>query len=592
MKVIPKKYVALVVGLMLLPALAACGAEVPTATPIPPAATSTVAPAPTDTVEAPATATTAAKPTEAATTAPVENQTGTATDTMYAAKDCSYGGLMKSIEAVNDTTVKFTLCAPDPAFPSKIAFSSLGIHSAAHLQSTGGKPLEDALGSGPYKVKSWVRGDSLTFEANPNYWGEAPKAKTLIFKWNSEATGRLTSLKAGEADGIDNPDPNDFTAIKGDATLQLIPREALNVFYIGLNNTKPPLDNEKVRQAIAMGLNRQAIVDKFYPPGSSVASHFTPCAIPGGCEGEEWYEFNLDAAKKMLAEANVGPISMKLSYRDVVRGYLPAPGKVAEEVQAQLKQLGIDASIDVQESGTFLDNASKGNLEIFLLGWGADYPDMTNFVDAHFGTGANDSFGKKFDDITALLQQAASLSDPAARNTLYAQANTLIKQHVPMVPVAHGGSATAWGAKVDKAQASPLGNEVFRLMSTPGKDNFVWVQNAEPLSLYCADETDGESLRACEQVFDPLLTYKVGSTEVEKNLASDYKANADLTEWTITLQSGVKFSDGTPLTAKDVLATYAVQWDAKHALHVGNTGNFDYWTYLFTKFLNAPPPAP
>jgi ABC-type transport system substrate-binding protein len=340
-----------------------------------------------------------------------------------------------------------------------------------------------------------------------------------------------------------------------------------------------------------MGIDRQAIVDKFYPPGSTVASHFTPCAIPGGCEGDEWYKYDVAAAKQLLTDAGMGSgFKIKLAYRDVVRGYLPTPGKVAEELQAQLKAIGIDATIDVQESGTFLDNASKGNLEMFLLGWGADYPDATNFLDAHFGTGANDSFGKKFDDITGKLGEAASLSDPTARNKLYADANNLIRQHVPMVPVAHGGSATAYSAAVQGAHSSPLGNEVFRVLSVPNKENFVWIQNAEPLSLYCADETDGESLRACEQVFDPLLSFKLGGVEVENNLAESFQPNTDLTEWTIKLRSGVKFSDNTPLTAKDVVATYSAQWDAKHALHTGNTGNFDYWTILFTKFLNAPPP--
>ena len=117
----------------------------------------------------------------------------------------------------------------------------------------------------------------------------------------------------------------------------------------------------------------------------------------------------------------------------------------------------------------------------------------------------------------------------------------------------------------------------------------MWVQNAEPLSLYCGDETDGESLRACEQIFDPLLNYKIGGVDVEKGLADSWTPNTDLTEWTIKLHPGVKFSDGTALTAKDVVATYAVQWDVANKLHVGNTGNFDYWTGLFGAFLNAPP---
>ena len=583
-----KKITFMVLIVLLLPALAACGPQAapPTPTQVPqPTPTTAAQPTPTT---AEATPTTAA---EASPTAAQENQTLTATETKYEAKDCSYGGIMKSIEAVDDTTIKFTLCVPDPAFPVKIAFSSLGIHSARQLQDTGGKPLEQALGTGPYMVQEWVRGDHLTLVANPNYWGDPPKMKTLIFKWNSEAAARLNSLRAGEADAIDNPDPNDFDAIQADKNLKLIPREALNVFYIGLNNTKPPLDNEKVRQAIAMGIDRKAIVDKFYPKGSTVATHFTPCAIPGGCEGEAWYDYNLDQAKKLIQESGVPtPIKLRLSYRDVVRSYLPSPGKVAEEVQAQLRQLGIEVTIDQQESGTFLDNASKGNLEIFLLGWGADYPDATNFLDAHFGEGANASFGKKWSDITSKLKEAASLSDIEARKKLYGEVNNLIKQHVPMVPVAHGGSATVWKANVEGAHSSPLGNETFRVVSIPGKDTFVWVQNAEPLSLYCADETDGETLRACEQIFDPLLAYKVGGVEVENALAESYSSNKDLTEWTVKLKPNIKFSDGTPLTAKDVVTTYAVQWDARHPLHTGNKGNCDYWTILFTQFLNAPPP--
>lgn len=592
-----KKFAGLMAAsLILLPLLAACGQEAaPTPTSVSATATSAPAAPPTDTVAAPTNTTAPAEtPTEAAgATATVGSSlTITATDDLYAVSDCSYGGIMKSIEAVDATTVKFTLCQSDPAFPSKIAFSSLGIQSAAHLEETAGAPLDAPLGAGPYMVQEWVRGDHLTLVPNPNYYGEAPAIKTLIFRWNESATARLSSLRAGEADGIDNPDPNDFAAIEGDATLKLYPRVALNVFYIGMNNTKPPLDNEKVRQAVAMALNRQAIVDKFYPPGSAVAQYFTPCAIPGGCEGEAWYEYNLDQAKTMLADAGFpNGFNIRLAYRNVVRGYLPSPDKVAEEIQAQLAPLGITATIDQQESATFLDNASAGNLEMFLLGWGADYPDATNFLDSHFGTGANDSFGTKWDDITSKLAAAASLSNQAERNALYAEANTAIKTHVPMIPVAHGGSAVVYNANVTGAHSSPLGNESFRVMAQPGDETFVWIQNGEPPSLYCADETDGEALRACEQIFEPLLGYKVGSTEVELGLADSYTPNTDLTEWTIKLKANAKFSDGTAVTAQDVLATYAVQWDAAHELHKGRAGNFDYWTYLFTAFLNPPPPA-
>ena len=189
-----------------------------------------------------------------------------------------------------------------------------------------------------------------------------------------------------------------------------------------MNNTFPPFDNEKVRQAIAMGIDRQRIVDNFMPPGSTVASHFTPCAIPNGCAGDEWYAFDAAAAKALLAEAGF-PDGFKttIHLRDVVRGYLPQPVIVAQDIQAQLKaNLDIDATIDVQESGTFIDNADAGKLDgIHLLGWGADYPDVTNFLDYHFGAGSSEQFGDKYDDIVAPSRKArrAPPTRPASRRT-------------------------------------------------------------------------------------------------------------------------------------------------------------------------------
>jgi peptide/nickel transport system substrate-binding protein len=358
-----------------------------------------------------------------------------------------------------------------------------------------------------------------------------------------------------------------------------------------MNNTKPPFDNEKVRQAIAMGINRQAIIDKYYPPGSSVADYFTPCIVPGGCEGDPWYPFDPQTAKALLAEAGFpNGFQTTLSYRDVVRSYLPAAGKVAEEIQTQLKEnLGIDATLNVQQSADFLRNALQGNFPLYLFGWGVDYPDQTDFLDQLFGKGANAQFGNKFDDLTTVLSQAASVADLVERNKLYAQANNLIRQHVPMVPIAHSGSATVWKAAVDGVHSSPLGDERFEFMSipsVPSQDTLVWMQAAEPLSLYCSDETDSESFRACEQIFDPLLSYESSGTTIQSGLATECTPNNGLTEWICKLRQGARFSDGTPVTANDVVETYAVQWDAADPLHTGNSGNFDYWPAFFNGFLN------
>jgi peptide/nickel transport system substrate-binding protein len=546
--------------------------------------------------------TTTAAPATTTTTLPGTTTTAPATTTTagpvfeglsFSAPDCTYGGEFKTIEAVDALTVRFELCLPDVAFRSKVAFSAFGIQSAEYLEATGGGGdalVSNPIGTGPYMLEQWDRGNQLILTRNPNYWGTPAIAQTLVFRWSTEAAQRLVELQAGQVDGIDNVGPEDFATVAGDANLQLIERPALNIFYIGFNNTFPPLDNEQVRQALAMAIDKQRIVDNFYPAGSSVAEQFLPSAIPGYAVGATWYEYNLDTAREMLAAAGFPDgFDIELSYRDVVRGYLPQPAVVAQDIQAQLAEIGVNVTLNVMESGAFIDAADAGQLPMHLLGWGADYPDATNFFDYHFGAGASDQFGAKFDDITALLTQAGALSDQAERDVLYAQVAELVKQHVPMIPVAHGGSGLAFAADVTGAHASPLSNEQFAVMDPGGRDTLVWMQNAEPIGLYCADESDGESLRACEQINESLLAYEVGGVNVVPGLATSCDPNAELTEWICTLREGVTFHDGSALDANDVVMSYYVQWDAASPLHVGRDGSFTYFPGLFGQFLNAPP---
>jgi len=504
-----------------------------------------------------------------------------------------YTGEFKKITAVDAHTVEFQLCTPDVAFLSKIAFTSFAIEDSDYLDkhATDKSLLEKPNGTGPYKLKAWEKGQRITFEANPSYWGEKAKTANLEFRWSDQAAQRWLELQAGSVDGIDNPGTDDIAAIKADTNVKFYEREGLNTLYLGMNVLDKPWDNEKVRQAIAQGIDREQIVKNFYPEGSEVATHFTPCSIPFACEGDDTWGFDAAAAKQLLTDANFDfSKTYKISFRKEVRGYLPDPPQIATEIKNQLEaNLGIKTTLDLQESGAYLDAAAAGELDgLYLLGWGADYPDMTNFMDYHFGSGSGKKFGKPFDDIVAALNKGAQSADDATRKAAYTDANNLLKQHVPAVIVAHGGSGTAFKADIDGAHSSPLGNENMSVMKAGDRDTLVWMQNGEPLSLYCGDETDGETLRACQMIAESLYTYETGGTAAIPALATECKPNAELTTWTCTLRDGVTFADGATLDANDVVATYAAQWDTKHKNHVGRTSAFEYFPGLFGGFLNPP----
>jgi ABC-type transport system substrate-binding protein len=167
-------------------------------------------------------------------------------------------------------------------------------------------------------------------------------------------------------------------------------------------------------------------------------------------------------------------------------------------------------------------------------------------------------------------------------------ANNMIRELVPMVPIANGTSAAAAQASLGNAYFPPFGAPNFALMD-PGKDTLVFMQNAEPISLYCADESDGESLAACQQVVETLFEYQTDSGDTTPLLATGCEANADATEFTCTLREGVHFHDGSMLDANDVVVSWAAGLDAASEYHVGNTGAFDYYAYLWDGLMNDVP---
>lgn len=502
---------------------------------------------------------------------------------------------VKQIKAVDELTVQVTMCKPDPAFPAKIAFTPFFIQPREWIEKTGGtgELLEHPIGTGPYMIDTWNRGDSIVFKRFDDYWGEPAKTETLVFRWATEGAARLLELQAGTADYITKLSPDDYDTVKNDPNLQFLPVPNPNIMYLAMTNTFKPWDDVRVRKAIAMGIDRQRIIDNFYPAGSEVATFFTPCSIPNGCVGDPWYDFDVEAANKLLDEAGLtkdaNGIRFKTAiyYRDVFRVYLPEPGLVAVEIQNQLKEnLGIDADVVVMESGDFIAKSTAGELDgLYMLGWGADYLHVTNFLDFHFSR-SNPQFGNPYPEIYEFLEKAARIADPAVAAPLYEQANNAIREMVPMVPIAHGAPADAARADVQNAKAAVLGPPDLWTFVPGDRDTLVYLKAAEPISLYCMDETDGESLDACKMVTEGLYKYNADG-EAVPTLATSCEANEDATVYTCHLREGVKFHDGSTLDANDVVRSWDAGLNAMSPYHVGNTGAFEYPSYLFDSLMNA-----
>jgi peptide/nickel transport system substrate-binding protein len=493
---------------------------------------------------------------------------------------CGGASRIERIEALERYTVEFALCEPDPAFLVEMALPSFAIAPAAYLEETGGTGdlLAHPVGTGPWRYEDWQMGSEIVFARNDNYWGEPALTERLVFRW-SEPAGRLEALQNGEADGIDTPDNTD--AVIHDSRLQLVPRTGLNHVLFGINNRFAPFDDVRVRQAVGLAVDRQRLVDHVYGPGTEAASHFSPCGVEYGCAGDGWSGSDQGLARELLAEAGFPDgFETTIYVRDEQNGEVfYRPLVLANELQAQLGEIGIGAEVVALEPADFFGRLDEGGLELYLLGWLSAYPHASSFLslpaDDHLQI-----FGDPYPEIQAPLAEAASSGDAA----LYEAANDMIRALVPAVPLVHVGSAPAFRADVEGAHGSAMNVERFARMRPGGRDTLVWMQTHEPASLYCADESEPDTWRACAQVMEGLYGYDESGLAPVPLLAERCEPSEDYAVWVCQLREGVRFHDGSAFDASDVVMTFAVGLDPGHPLHVGNSGRFEHFDFVWGLF--------
>lgn len=273
-----------------------------------------------------------------------------------------------------------------------------------------------------------------------------------------------------------------------------------------------------------------------------------------------------------------------LVHGDNSRPYLPWPSDVAKQVAGDLEDVGIKVRIEQQPWNSYLEYTKTGQHQMALLGWSPDVPDADNFLftllhstSATPGSANNISFYRN-PEYDELLDKARASFDEAERAGLYRDAQQLILRDSPLVPLVYTDRMIAHAELYGPLQVEFVQHPILRLVETPKDGHLIYLRGADSPSLDPGDVTDGEASKVIEQVFDTLVRYKSGTSEIEPGLATSWESNEDKTVWTFQIREGVSFHDGTALDAAAVVTTFERMRDPEHPFSFG--GGFTNWNSL------------
>ena len=370
-------------------------------------------------------------------------------------------GIVKSVKAIDDSTVQFQLKKPEAPFLSNLAMGFAAIVSPQATNKHRDQFGRNPVGTGPFKFVEWITDDRIVLEANEDYWGGRPFLDRVIFRSIPDNTARLLALRAGEIDVMQFLNPDDINVVKRDKNLVLITQPGMNVGYLAMNMNRIPFDRLKVRLAINHAINKKAIVESIYGELGMVAKNPLPPSLWGYNDNIEDYEYNPTKAKRLLAEAGYeNGFRTTLWAMPVPRPYNPNGRRVAEAMQADLAEVGIRAEIVSYDWGTYLDKTDHGEHDMALLGWSGDNGDPDNFLYILLGDQAatipasNIAFYMN-PDKQVLLEKAKVTSDLEERARLYKSAQVIIHRDAPWVPLAHSIQTAVMNKKVHGVTLSP-----------------------------------------------------------------------------------------------------------------------------------------
>lgn len=509
--------------------------------------------------------------------------TGKFSPSIVAADSCDYGGEISSVEAVDEYTVKFTLCEPDAAFPAKLASPIFAVQDENMLAQTNGDSAllsKKAYGTGAYRLNRYTPGGEAVLVPSTSYWGVPVKAQKITFRWAGDAIQRYRKFQEDSADGLITLPSGLIAVIRDTGGLKVISKIGLNLVYLGINNQVQPLDDLRVRQALAMIIQRDYLVQNYFVEGSEIATQLIPSTLQPGFSPElAWYSSDNVRITELLKAAGFNfDQSLTLAYpRDGVIG-VDSPSVIAQEIKGELAKVNIQLVLKPMSS-TELESAIKAGTEMLYLDWmQADYMDGSAFFESIFARDA-EKLGDPYTEIQTMIEDLSKIKDEGLRQAKFDELNQKVKELVPLIPIGHALDTVVLRDNVTNVVTNTI-YENYASASTPSSE-LVLYAGKEPSSFWPADETDADTFAITRLIYDTLLTPSIDGKGFTPLLAESWEANDDLKQWTFYLRYDVRFSNSESLDANDVVASFAAIWDASSPYHKGRTGEFTIYRQLF-----------
>lgn len=338
---------------------------------------------------------------------------------------------IEKIEIINPSTIRIVTKTPFAPLLYHLSHPALGIVSKKVIETSGDNSA--VVGTGPYKYDSWVIGDQVVLNKNTEYFLTPPAFDKLIFKTITEPTNREIALETKEIDIALDISTVDAPKIISNKELVLHTKPSYSYRYLGFNNRKVIFEDKNLRKAIDYAIDKESIVKIILNGYGEVANSVIAPNVFGFTNTTKNVGYDLEKAKEFLAKSN---------YKNRITLELLTQGSsdekaIAEVIQANLKEIGIELRITIVESGTFYDLTEKGNFDMFLGSWGtvtgdADYGLYPMFHSKSMGSPGNRSFYSNV-EVDRLLNDGKTVADQNERLKIYEEIQQRIVEDTPHV---------------------------------------------------------------------------------------------------------------------------------------------------------------